>query len=76
MSFDPEFQPAVGFLRGVMTDLDAQVALVEANILEGRCKTLEDYRSQLGTRAGLLTARKAMTLRIDQETMQRLGLKP
>jgi hypothetical protein len=74
MSFDPDFQPAVGFLRGVLDDTDQELRQIESNILERRWKTPEELAGLYGQRFQNIRSRERITRRIDTETKRRLGL--
>jgi hypothetical protein len=76
VSFDPEFQPSIGFVRGALEDIDGDITRTEANILEQRWKTLEELKTLHGRRTGLQIARGYLTKRLDDETIRRFGIKP
>lgn len=74
MSPDPDFTP--GAVRAVLEALDASIAQVESNVLEGRCKSWEEIQKMLGRRAGLIEARSIQLKHMDDEIKKRLGIRP
>lgn len=76
MSFDPEFQPGIGFLRGVLDDTDQELRQIESNILERRWKTTDELAGLFGQRFQCIRSRERITKRIDGETKRRLGIAP
>lgn len=70
----PTLEFTTGGARALLEHLDAAIAQVESNVLEGRCKTMEQVNFFLGQRTAHHRDRTALLRQLDDDTKRMLGV--
>lgn len=66
----------VGFVAGLLRDIDAQVAGLDAALVSGQAQDWVKYRELVARRAAALDIRRSVVERLTTEQRQFLGLRP
>ncbi len=62
-------------VRAMLQEIDGQVAVIDATLVEGKVESWDAYRASVGRRQGLMSARRVVVESLTEEQRQFMGLR-
>jgi hypothetical protein len=65
----------LGMVRAQLREIDGQVAVIDATLVEGKVESWDAYRASVGRRQGLMSARRVVVECLTDEQRSFLGVR-